>query len=135
MLARKVQGVEMPNLDDNEPEIVFGPDYGKFIDSTHSGEDCRGKSLKYAEPKDTQKEAILKVARQIAASNDDDEQAGLFFTRVVQAFVLLDQMAPQFIELVDEYHIGENPQATDCHLCKLRAAAEEYLAEREKINV
>jgi hypothetical protein len=82
-------------------------------------------------PEDNQREVILKVARQIAAANDDEEQAGLFFTRVVQAFVLLDQMAPQFIEMVDEYHIGENPQATDCHLCKLRAAAEEYLAERK----
>lgn len=86
-------------------------------------------------PEDNQKEVILKVARQIAAANDDDEQAGLFFTRVVQAFVLLDQIAPEFIELVDEYHIGENMQDTDCHLCKLREAAEEYLAEREKANV
>ena len=84
---------------------------------------------------DNQKEVILKVARQIAAANDDEEQAGLFFTRVVQAFVLLGQMAPEFIELVDEYHIGENMQDTNCSLCKLRAAAEEYLAEREKINV
>jgi hypothetical protein len=123
MPARKVQGVEMPNFD--------------YIDSAGDGPDTdlSARSLPYAESKDNQKEAILKVARQIAASNDDDEQAGLFFTRVVQAFVLLDQMAPQFIELVDEYHIGENPQATDCHLCKLREQAEEYLADREKTNV
>jgi hypothetical protein len=123
MPARKVQGVEMPNFD--------------YIDSAGDGPDTdlSARSLPYAESKDNQKEAILKVARQIAASNDDDEQAGLFFTRVVQAFVLLDQMAPQFIELVDEYHIGENPQATNCGLCKLRAAAEEYLADREKTNV
>ena len=83
---------------------------------------------------DNQKEAIAKVARQIAAANDDDEQAGVFFVQVIQAFALLDQIVPQFIELVDEYHIGENPQATDCNLCKLREQAEEYLAEREKVK-
>jgi hypothetical protein len=59
------------------------------------------------------------------------EQAGRFFTKVVRAFALLDQMSPLFIQLVDEYHIGENPQATDCHLCKLREAAQEYLDGRQ----
>jgi hypothetical protein len=78
-----------------------------------------------------QKEAILKVARQIAAANDDEEQAGLFFAKVVQAFVLLDQMAPEFIELVEEYHSKPFGPREGCHLCKLRAAAEEYLAERK----
>jgi len=119
----------MPNLDDNPPEIV----YGEFIDACNPNDEIVGKSLKYAE--DVQKEVILKVARQIAAANDDEEQAGLFFTRVVQAFVLLDQMAPRFIELVDEYHIGEDMHKTNCHLCRLHTAAEEYLAEREKTNV
>jgi hypothetical protein len=124
MPARKVQGVEMPNFD--------------YIDSAGDGPDTdlSARSLPYAESKDNQKEAILKVARQIAAANDDEETAGLFFTRVVQAFVLLDQMAPQFIELVDEYHVGElHDLDASCHLCKLRAAAEEYLADREKTNV
>lgn len=106
--------------------------YGEFIDSTYDGGSITGKSLRYADTKDNQKEAILKVARQIAAANDDDEQAGLFFAKVVQAFVLLDQMAPQFIELVEEYHSKPFGPRENCHLCKLRAAAEEYLAEREK---
>jgi hypothetical protein len=80
---------------------------------------------------DTETKAILKVARQIAAANDDEEQAGLFFAKVVQAFVLLDQMAPEFIELVEEYHSKPFGPREGCHLCKLREAAQEYLDGRQ----
>lgn len=58
------------------------------------------------------------------------EEAEHFFTKIITAFALLDQMAPEFIQFVDEYHIGENMRDTDCHLCKLREAAQEYLDER-----
>lgn len=80
---------------------------------------------------DNQKEAILKVARQIAAANDDEEQASLFFAQIVQALALLDQIAPQFIELVGQYHNPANMQDEHCHLCKLRDAAQDYLDGRQ----
>jgi hypothetical protein len=99
-----------------------------FIDSAGDGPntDLSARSLPYAEDK-----AILKVARQIAAANDDDEQASHFFTQVIQSFALLDKIAPAFIELVDEYHIGENMQDTNCYLCHLREAAQEYLDKKQ----
>ncbi len=59
------------------------------------------------------------------------EEAGRFFTKVVQAFALLDQMAPQFIELVDEYHMKPFGPREGCHLCELRKVAVEYLDERQ----
>jgi hypothetical protein len=78
--------------------------------------------------------AVAKVAHQIAAANDDDEQAGIFFVQIIQTIALLDQIAPQFIELVEEYHSKPFGPRENCHLCKLRAAAEEYLAGKAKTS-
>jgi len=94
-------------------------------------------------PDKTEQKAIAKVAKLILDYSDSPtinmgdastDQAVLFFMQVTRAFILLDQMAPQFIELVEEYHSKPFGPREDCHLCKLREAAEEYLAEWEKFN-
>jgi len=59
------------------------------------------------------------------------EQAGRFFVEVIRAFALLDQLAPKFIELVDEYHAERGHVDSHCHLCALRMQVDEYLEGKQ----
>ena len=47
------------------------------------------------------------------------------------AIALLDRVAPAFIELIDEYHIGDNMQKVGCHLCALRDEMQDYIDRRK----